>query len=483
MFIETGSTFPKAKPKQTLLTVLRLAFVRFVFLPVYAKWWVAQTSPKIFAFFLMLYSLQMFNWAVYTYNTRKINGGKHNDSPTCSSECGTGESEEHFVSLTELLVPLALSLALSLIHSQIVATASNNALSASKQRTYGSDVQQAGSRKRRERRKRKKHTRVRSALNCPTTEQSTSTVSQKSCLAGSRTIDDGLPADNPATSNVMDSLLSLKVSKKIVEIQCETMEQTTKVSPGLRKRNVYWDSPIKSQVNLSAKVDENYSNEDSENGQQSTENKRGNGHAAGDDDGFESLNGKSSSGEEMTAGVVEAEAINDHLIDSGTMQLMASAGECDPEAINVKVKVSLFWDFLNFLAIKYDVLIFQFCDGGRTRNIPNFRQSLPITAKFNSKLDSSETDEEGDDADSQPSSTLTPPFPEGAASATEWIGITTNSEECSYSSCENSESQLEYSENGGGEYDNFTPTVILNSGCGLSDRSKLTLLKVLFSID
>lgn len=92
-------------------------------------------------------------------------------------------------------------------------------------------------------------------------------------------------------------------------------------------------------------------------------------------------------------------------------------------------------------------------------------------------MDSSETDEEGDDVDSQPSSTLTPPFPESAASATEWIGITTNSEECSYSSCDNSESQLEYSENGGGEYDNFTPTVILNSGCGLSDRSKLKRLK------
>lgn len=120
--------------------------------------------------------------------------------------------------------------------------------------------------------------------------------------------------------------------------------------------------------------------------------------------------------------------------------------------------------------------VFQYCDTGR--NIPNFRQTLPITAKFNSKLDSSETDEEGDDADSQPSSTLTPSFPESAASATEWIGITTNSEECSYSSCEHSESQLEYSENGGGEFDNFTPTVILNSSCGLSDRSMSTMFEV-----
>lgn len=340
--VETGSTFPKAKPKQTLLTVLRLAFVRFVFLPVYAKWWVAQTSPKIFAFFLTLYALQVFNWVVYTYNTRKIDDD--NESSTCSSECGTGESQEHFVSLTELLVPLALSLALSLIHSQIVATASNNALSASKQRTYGSDVQQAGNRKRRERRKRKKHTRIRSALNCPTTEQTTAAVSQKSCLAGSSIIDDGLPA---ATSTAIDSTIKSKVSRKMIKIQCETLGQTAEVSPQLRKRNVYWDSPIKSQVNISTKVDENDSNEDSENGQPAIENKRGNDHAAGDDDGFESLNGKSSSGEEMTAGAVEVEVINDDLIDGGTMHLIATGGECVPEAINGNVKVSLLSEFIS----------------------------------------------------------------------------------------------------------------------------------------
>lgn len=66
-----GSTFPKAKPKQSLLTVLRLAVLRLIFLPLYSKWWVQQTSPKVFAFLLTLYLLQMFNWGIYSYNINK----------------------------------------------------------------------------------------------------------------------------------------------------------------------------------------------------------------------------------------------------------------------------------------------------------------------------------------------------------------------------------------------------------------------------
>ena len=69
--IDTGSSFPKAKPKQTLLTVLRLAVLRLFLLPVYAKWWVEQTSPKIFIFLLALYVLQLFNWSIYSYNIHR----------------------------------------------------------------------------------------------------------------------------------------------------------------------------------------------------------------------------------------------------------------------------------------------------------------------------------------------------------------------------------------------------------------------------
>lgn len=92
---------------------------------------------------------------------------------------------------------------------------------------------------------------------------------------------------------------------------------------------------------------------------------------------------------------------------------------------------------------------------------------------------SDEEDEEDEiDGGLQPSSpTLAhKPIAEGTTSAAEWIGITTNSEECSYSSADNSGSQLEYSENNCGEWNDYiTPTVILNSNCAISDRSRCQL--------
>lgn len=62
-----GSSFPKAKPKQSLMTVLRLAVLRLIFLPLYSRWWVQQTSGKVFACFLLLYILKMVKWAIFSY--------------------------------------------------------------------------------------------------------------------------------------------------------------------------------------------------------------------------------------------------------------------------------------------------------------------------------------------------------------------------------------------------------------------------------
>lgn len=67
-----GSSFPKAKPKQSLLTVIRLAILRYLFLPIYAKWWVGHTSFKLYFLFLLIYIGQMFNWAIYMNHIHKI---------------------------------------------------------------------------------------------------------------------------------------------------------------------------------------------------------------------------------------------------------------------------------------------------------------------------------------------------------------------------------------------------------------------------
>lgn len=92
----------------------------------------------------------------------------------------------------------------------------------------------------------------------------------------------------------------------------------------------------------------------------------------------------------------------------------------------------------------------------------NFKKNLNSTVN-----DSTDTDEEGDD--DILSSPTNPQLTEATTSATEWLGITTNSEECSYSSeYDHSDSQVDQSENGG-ECD-FAPAYILNPGC-TGDRS------------
>ncbi|XP_026478098.1 putative homeodomain transcription factor [Ctenocephalides felis] len=100
-----GSSFPKAKPKHGLVTVARLAILRLILLPIYSKWWVQQTSARIFGLLLALYGLQCVNLAVYTYHNEK-----------------NIEDEHEKVTISEIIVPIAMMLLLSIIHTQIVST-------------------------------------------------------------------------------------------------------------------------------------------------------------------------------------------------------------------------------------------------------------------------------------------------------------------------------------------------------------------------
>lgn len=417
----SGSTFPKAKPKQSLLTVLRLALLRFLFLPLYAKWWVAQTSPAMFAALLTLHVLQLLSWAVFSYNASRHVPAEPGTCAPDGADTGDDTSSEHFVSVAELLVPISLSLALSLIHSQIVATASNLAGS-SKRRKRITDVMKA-SRKKCERRLRKKSCRTRSSLNFPVESKAAAFALPKSCLSSSNKInrsDEALLTEHSVTSTSVDQTPP-PIAKEL--IRAVSGDDTT------RKRNVIWDSPIKSHVNVEPSAGLNCNEADS--GRDADEEGRDaspmNPRPHLDDDGFESLNGKSSSGEEMTTGQREAAEGFDREGSASSSTLNATPSP------NVAL-----------------------------------RPSLSLPAKKHSKVDSSDTDEDRDDLESKSSPTLSSPTA-GGSSTTEWIGITTNSEDCSYSSTDNSDSQMENSENG---FENFTPTVILNSGCGLSDKSE-----------
>lgn len=307
--MDLGSTFPKAKPKQSLLTVIRLAVLRYILFPLYAKWWVAQTSLRIFAFLLFLYILQMINWAIYSYNVNRGHN-KANDSDTCSAiytsdKPSAGDNDS--ISITELLMPMSLSLLLSLIHSQIVATSSSNLSKSDAGKTNPLQLQ----RKKRERRKRRKgQPRCKASTNASSdilSQAKQSSETNDACKEFHAQISQRkhshAPNEVPAYSGLDEP----------IQAPLQSMIST---SSQLRKRNVNWCASIKYQsmasmtqtfgmpANVAHTANANNVIPDGDNDYENVA-------ATADDDGFESLNGKSSSGEEMTAMHVETNQTND----------------------------------------------------------------------------------------------------------------------------------------------------------------------------
>ncbi|XP_055601745.1 protein phtf isoform X2 [Uranotaenia lowii] len=343
-----GSTFPKAKSKLSILTVIYLAALRLLFLPIYAKWWVQQTSPRVFVLLLTLYLLQMINLGIYSYNVNK-NGA---------------EEEEHIVSVSEFLIPMALSLLLSVIHSQIVATASNNNIMCRKLKK----CQSYSNLKKRERIRRKRRTRTTTttsqdcgdnsqddeakpetpqpgktkaknnlynvASKSPSGSPARTARKQGACSTSSSTSSDAL--NNQAVKASLNQEARTTLHKEITEhpnkeqilsadgtnysknsanltvssnriIEMKTLAATVPFlvndtpdeipfpnEPGcsLRRRNVNWDPRMANRNSNDRQVEEAPIAPD----------------APIDDDGFESLNGKSSGGEDSSNAGIPAEA-------------------------------------------------------------------------------------------------------------------------------------------------------------------------------
>ncbi|KAJ3650340.1 hypothetical protein Zmor_022034 [Zophobas morio] len=99
-----GSSFSKVKPKQGFMTVAKLATLRCLFLPIYSKWWMQQTSVSIFTLMLLLYVSLLTNIAVYYKNSWKNQM--------------VDKSRENVMCM-ELIVPFLMTTGL---HSQIAAT-------------------------------------------------------------------------------------------------------------------------------------------------------------------------------------------------------------------------------------------------------------------------------------------------------------------------------------------------------------------------
>ncbi|XP_011196587.2 protein phtf [Zeugodacus cucurbitae] len=296
-----GSTFPKAKPKQSLITVIRLALLRYFFLPVFSRWWVKQTSPNTFAVLLLMYITQMVTWAVYTFNVHRFGGIDNSKSPAslmdtnltrsnatkADAEYATNlEEEEHVVTLSDLIIPMVLGMLLSFIHSQIVAT--NILTSAKSKHRRCSNASQSGRPPRQNGenrvRRRKKLVRVRSqeSTDASTQQQQTAEVLQQQqqqtattqssqqtrllcAMQRMQTNSEKLSKITNATTNVVDSALSNSaadandsttmpkkrppVPPKIAPARigsAETFNNTTTTTTGIRRCN----SPAKLKLDL-----------------------------------------------------------------------------------------------------------------------------------------------------------------------------------------------------------------------------------------
>ncbi|ALC42179.1 phtf [Drosophila busckii] len=465
-----GSTFPKAKPKQTLLTVIRLAILRYLLLPLYAQWWVKQTTPNAFGLILCLYITQLINWGIYVINSDHIAPLVYDSNPNVTLvEADAGDKphpEENVDLLSALLIPCALSLLISLIHSQIVATnSSSGSNNKNKLRKFSlSSYNDKPNAPREQRlRRRKKFVRIRQ----PETEVSQAGGSHG--ISARRAKLNHLNQEPSTSSNNMEaSKLNCcncsptsseetfqSTTAITMQHQAAAADSTTHAEPlydlrqlaGQRapesphkKRNVNWHTPIQ----ICATFDQNEmptsSNEMHNLAAPPAYHVR---RSLGEDDGFESLNGKSSSGEDNNLSPN---------VDGNTNA--PTTVNTPPSTLRLRLNVN-----------------------SSSGNNANTSSNLTANEKASRETSSScaESDE-CDDADiiSSPASAGTQ---ECNTSATDWLGVTTNSEDCSYTS------ELEQSDGGfkhtpGSDEElpelDITPTTILNPHSSL-DRISCTI--------
>ncbi|XP_053684945.1 protein phtf isoform X2 [Sabethes cyaneus] len=533
-----GSTFPKAKSKLSILTVIYLAALRLLFLPVYAKWWVQQTSPKVFILLLTLYLLQMINLGIYSYNVNKAGSNQ----------------EEHIVSITDFLIPLALSLLLSVIHSQIVATASNSGSlchelknchlhSATKKRervrkrrraraTFGAGTDAATSKCTHDDRNLQKTKNIYTAVSkSPTGSPRRTTQKQGACSTSSSTSSEALkyqptnrtepPVPHVNTDKVMTNIEeSVIISSKQNNTKVITQEDGRKSHSGKYQpgQNIYVteqsacsnpDSQTTSafDANVVKATSKNETSPQSEPGcslrrrnvnwdPHTRENCRTSNGTNNrndipvDDDGFESLNGKSSGGEDSSNTGITADAYFKKLpytntwiggpqadketrsdSDTDTLRNTSTIQELPPKTVVAAAHTS---KPRQHLSSESGIEV--------QRNEPNksvLNQQEPSDAKagsgFDEKLESSgDTDEENDFDLHHSESSQHHLHHHLHHNHHHHHQHLSEGEECGYSSDLNhSDGQNEHSDD---DYDlEDAPTIILNPPCGANDRVSCTI--------
>lgn len=406
-----GSSFPKAKPKHGLSTVACLALQRLLFLPLYSKWWIQQTSLKIFTLFLLLYSLQLINMCVYFCHMVKDN-------------------ESDIVSTSEVLIPVIMMLTLCIIHSHIVSTHSGPIMpdGQSKRKTV----------------KRLRHTRCR--------------MGKSRTRQNLRMHEDSKSSQDTASekaSTVSDEVLtSVRFGKKVIIENSLTEFVTAQATCDSEPvNNVAVNNPMNGAP-ASHTQSSDVSEQDISNVHQ-------------DDDGFESLNGNVSSDNIKSVAQVTVDKQKKNELHKNSEEHTLWLEDTD-----------------NRQSVQQQFSASELLKAG-----DNSTNSEPETA---GKVDKDclmgigsregrrpcESEEEGECEEA-----VTNHLTEATTSATEWMGVTTNSDECSYSSeLEQSDLHSETTKNYGEFVEHpfswefeLPPSIMLSSNCAAYDRVSCTI--------
>ncbi|XP_043250245.1 protein phtf [Colletes gigas] len=407
-----GSSFTKAKPKHGLSTVACLAFQRLLFLPLYRKWWMQQTSLKIFTLFLLLYSLQLINMCVYFYQMAKDN-------------------ESDIVSTSEVLIPTIMMLVLCIVHSHIVSTHSGPS-------TVDVHSKQRVVRRSRHTRSRLGKSRTRQNLRLhEDSKSSQDTVSGKASTVNGEV----LTSVRFAKKVVIENSLTASRSQEFVTAQgsCD---------------NELINAPVSNPLPINeASTSHTQSNQSIKNVHQ-------------DDDGFESLNGNVSSD-------------NDKGIARATVEKFKQKKDIqhkNNEERNLRIENSTSQQIL--LQSKFSALELLKTEDISSKSAEETSSKVdkdhcPLAIGPRKGRQQYESEEEGECEEA-----ATHHLTEATTSATEWMGVTTNSDDCSYSSeLEESDLHSETNKNYGEFVEHpfswefeLPPSIMLSSSCASYDR-------------
>ena len=364
----------------------------------------------------------MINWAIYSLNVNKID---LRILQSINVDTIVVEDEEHVVPLCELLIPMGLSMLLCFIHSQIVATSSNTSRTSSGKRRQKFNPNRKSSQEKVRRKKKNLRSRPLNVSNDLKTTTLYDTDDESGALILHGVVNKSSMKVHCDSENVfIESIVATagelsQIHNKMLCNSTSSCLNSDSTSPTIRKRNVNWDSPIKSQLVMK--------NEPILQAPSVNPRNRIN---SGIDDGFESLTGKSSSGED-----------NNRKNESAVVPVDDTMKKCA---------------FSKILE----------SDSDDTDTLKNSEKSTPTKISKSSfkagscvgkKLkESSDTDEENDDIETLTPTSSSQQFTEGTTSAGECLGVTSNSE----SDC----SELDQSESRIDDEFDYSPATILNAG-------------------